>query len=87
MQSTCLTYDTNGTGIKKNTLISGGTVGGLLAAFLGQDKFKSVASVIMNDLTTAQKQMLCNSVRVSVFVFSVLTALVHFTVNLMTTEN
>lgn len=64
----------------KNTLISGGTVGGLMAAFLAQGKFKSVTSVIMNDLTPAQKERLCDSVRVSTFVFAVLAVLIHFTV-------
>lgn len=72
---------------KESTLIPGGTVGGLMAAYLAQGKFKSVASVIMNDLTIAQKERLCDSVRVSSFVFVVLEVLVHFTLNLTTTGN
>ncbi|KAK3862241.1 hypothetical protein Pcinc_031872 [Petrolisthes cinctipes] len=45
-------------------LAVGGTVGGLTAAYLSQGKFKSAASVIMNDLTIAQKERLCDSVRI-----------------------
>ncbi|XP_071532384.1 protein Nazo-like isoform X2 [Panulirus ornatus] len=43
-------------------LALGGAVGGLTAAFLSQGKFKSVASIIRNDLTPAQKERLANSV-------------------------
>ncbi|XP_050726911.1 protein C19orf12 homolog isoform X2 [Eriocheir sinensis] len=44
-------------------LAVGGTVGGLTAAFLSHGKFKSVADVIRNDLTVAQREQLSNSVR------------------------
>lgn len=43
-------------------LAVGGTVGGLTAAFLSHGKFKSVADVIRNDLTVAQREQLSNSV-------------------------
>ncbi|XP_047487659.1 protein C19orf12 homolog isoform X2 [Penaeus chinensis] len=44
-------------------LAVGGTVGGLTAAYLSQGKFKSVASIISNDLTPMQREHLANSVR------------------------
>ncbi|XP_063859450.1 protein C19orf12 homolog isoform X2 [Scylla paramamosain] len=43
-------------------LAIGGTVGGLTAAYLAQDKFRSVADVIRNDLTPLQKERLSSSV-------------------------
>lgn len=44
-------------------LAVGGTVGGCTAAYLSQGKFKSVVSIINNDLTFAQRERLANSVR------------------------
>lgn len=44
--------------------LTGGTVGGLTAAYLAQNKFRSVADVIRNDLTAAQRERLSNSVMV-----------------------
>lgn len=44
-------------------LAVGGTVGGLTAAYLSSGKFKSVASIIRNDLTPMQREQLANSVR------------------------
>ncbi|KAG7168073.1 protein C19orf12 homolog isoform X1 [Homarus americanus] len=45
-------------------LAIGGALGGITAAYMSQGKFKSVASVILYDLTSAQKEHLANSVRV-----------------------
>ncbi|XP_068244250.1 protein Nazo-like isoform X1 [Palaemon carinicauda] len=44
-------------------LAIGGTLGGCTAAYLSQGKFKSVVSIINNDLTGAQRESLANSVR------------------------
>ncbi|XP_042223564.1 protein C19orf12 homolog isoform X2 [Homarus americanus] len=44
-------------------LAIGGALGGITAAYMSQGKFKSVASVILYDLTSAQKEHLANSVR------------------------
>lgn len=48
-------------------LFSGGTVGGLTAAYTSQGNFKSVASVIRNDLTPTQRQRLADTVMVCIF--------------------
>ncbi|CAL4155045.1 unnamed protein product [Meganyctiphanes norvegica] len=42
-------------------LAMGGTVGGLTAAYMSKGKFKSVASIIMNDMTLQQQQRLATS--------------------------
>lgn len=44
-------------------LAVGGTVGGLTAAYFSQGKFKSVASIIKEDLTIEQKEELASPVR------------------------
>ncbi|KAG0717827.1 hypothetical protein GWK47_053651 [Chionoecetes opilio] len=40
----------------------GGTVGGVTAGWMASGKFKSVAEVIMNDLTVTERERLANSV-------------------------
>ncbi|KAK5647722.1 hypothetical protein RI129_002614 [Pyrocoelia pectoralis] len=46
-------------------LAIGGTLGSILAAWNGSGKFKSVAAVILEDMTPMQKEDLANSIRLA----------------------